>query len=326
MKRAFPKLALLALILSAPTPPFLNAQNMSHEEELVRNAYAKLSFLCSVDQLSHVAVDQLAGKKIDELALNNQTANLLPVFTVSDVQTGLIPSIAHEPWGNFITVAQPADQVLQGALVSFSHADSGNQTEWYGARITWTPSHSHSAESEKQVLDMSVADIIKVASGQWANLPVTYTRYAAFTVNATLQGRTTGPHKAIFFFGSDPRGNEVIAINDMMSGSQALWDSVSKPTYPAGLLSSKLRDTPIVAEWLRRNEMPASSCNPAKHDICCSQGHCGISVVDLNRELSKPLPLPKSAGVGRSNDESARTSHSVSASTVGCSGTYLLNL
>ena len=52
MKRAVPGLVVLVLLAVAQLP----AQSMSHEEEVVRNAYAKLSFMCETSTITEAAI------------------------------------------------------------------------------------------------------------------------------------------------------------------------------------------------------------------------------------------------------------------------------
>ena len=61
----------VALCLSYPT---INAfaQSMPHEEEVVRNAYAKFSFLCSLKPLTSASIPQLGGAKVDPVKLDAQ--------------------------------------------------------------------------------------------------------------------------------------------------------------------------------------------------------------------------------------------------------------
>jgi hypothetical protein len=284
--------ALVGLCLTYPIA-HSDAQTMSHEEETVRNAYAKLSFLCAVDPLTQSAVDQLGGKEIDDLKLNAQMVAETPLFTLSNFQTGTIASIATDQWRQFVTVPQSGSNMLGADLITINNSDSGNLTTWYAARAAWRPAPVITPDAEKSVMDQTVAESIKVGSPQRSAGPVSYTRYAAFTVDATFQGKSTGPHQAIFFFGTDAHGHEVVAINDLISGPQALWQMFDHNIYPTGLLSSKLRETPLVATWIRANEMPALNCDATKHDVCCSHGRCGISTRDLNRDLATSLPLPK---------------------------------
>ena len=122
---------------------------------------------------------------------------------------------------------------------------------------------------------------------------VIYNRYAAFTVNASFQGESTGPHKAFFIFGAYGHGRESIIACDPITGEHdnvGLSDLLAEPDYPEGFLRGKLRENPEIADWVRSNEMPASSCGSPTGKVCCSRGRCGISEADLNRDLATPLP------------------------------------
>jgi hypothetical protein len=282
----------LALCLSIPTL-HIPAQTSTQDEESVRNAYAKLSFLCALDPLTQSALDQLGGLPTDDLKINAKIAKSTPTYTLSAFESGTVATIATDQWRQFIALPQPGANQLAADLMSYNNSDSGNATAWYAARAQWRPTPKITPDAEKAMLDRTVGEAIKLYSPEWSESPATYTRYVAFTVDAALDGKSTGPHQAIFFFGTDAHGHEVVAVNDPLSGAQALWQMFDQSTYPTGLLSSRLRDTPVVATWIRANEIPAASCDTAKRDVCCSHGRCGISTRDLNRDLATVLPAPK---------------------------------
>jgi hypothetical protein len=62
---------------------------------------------------------------------------------------------------------------------------------------------------------------------------------------------------------------------------------------PSGLLLGKLREAPVVADWLRANVISDSSCPQTTRTLCCSRGHCGIPSTVFNRDLETPLPIQK---------------------------------
>lgn len=270
----------------------IQAQTMSHEEEVVRTTYTKLSFLSRIGPLSRAAKQQLSGTQADPVKLSAAMDAAAPVFTLTDFQIGPIASIAGETWGEFVTMPRPGDLALDGSWVTETYSDNGIQKEWKEIELRWAPAHAATPEVEQSYQDLTIADAIKLGSKQWFQFPVTYTRYAAFTVDASFQGKSTGPHKAIFFFGTDSKGKEVVAQNDLLSGPSPLWNVRDNSSYPAGLLQSKLRDVPVVANWLRANEMPAAACTSSQPELCCTHDHCGISVKDLNRDLAANLPKP----------------------------------
>ena len=260
------------------------------DEAAVRNAYAKVEFKCGLPPLTNAAIKQLQDAQVTQESLNNRVADATPIFNLSSFRTGTIASIASRPWSDFVTPPQQGGQVLEGFSNNRYYASEGASSSWSESEVRWAPSHTVAAEAEAHILAMTVAEVIAHASPQWSSATVTYTRYVAFTVDATYQGKSTGPHKAIFLFGTDTKGNEVIAQNDLISGGQVLWDSLKQPSYPAGLLQSRLRETTVVANWIRQNEIPSSTCSSSSTaDLCCVRGKCGLSSFVVEKDLATPI-------------------------------------
>lgn len=263
---------------------------MNRQEEIVRNGYAKLSLLCTLPPLTKAALNQDQRSALDQADLNKRLSDASPQFELSDFKTGNITDIASQSWGQFVTVPASGQQILKSGSNTTNYNDSGHAVSWSGAEVDWQPAPQGAPDIEKYVLSLTVNQAISLAAPQWASVPVTYSEYAAFTVNASYQGRSTGPHKAIFLFGTDAHGNKFIVPNDLLSGGQALADLLMKPTYPSGLLQSRMREIPMIAEWIRLNTVSTSECLSKQSDLCCTQGKCGLSSVDINRDLSQPLP------------------------------------
>lgn len=291
-------IAFLAIAVGAIFPFATNAQSMSHEEEVIRNAYAELSLLCGLVPVTQAGMSQFGGLTVDPEVLREKIDKVTPEFELSDFRTGTVAGIANKTWDNFITVPPPHSQILSGSLTTQYYNDNGNQTDWQLAEVRWMPGPNGNPEGDKFILSLTVSEIIDLASNQWKDSDavgsVTYTRYATATVNAKFQGKSTGPHRAIFFFGKDTHGIEFVAENDLSSGQNDVQYFLNHRADLDGLLLGKIREAPIVAEWLRNNVMPASSCSSTDtHAMCCEHGKCGISPVTYNRELSVPLPAAK---------------------------------
>lgn len=303
MKHAFS----LLLAVSCLAPQVLHAQSMSHEEEVVRNSYAKLSFMCELEPVEKAAFDRNGNgtdgpKRSDQVALKAAIAEATPVFSLTDFRTGAIADIANEHWSQFITWPIPKSDVLDVVQVSMSYNYFGNVTAWTGAKAEWKPSNAIPPGNPGYYNQLTVADAMRMKLPQGiepqpAPPGLTFTRYAAFTVNVTFQSKSSGTHRAIFFFGRDANGREAVAPNDIISGPGILYNIRDTPVYPGAFLSSDLRDVPVVSAWIREQGMPASECSTTpKEALCCSRGRCGISQTDLNRELAAPLPQPKTSG------------------------------
>lgn len=275
---------------------------MSHEEEVVRNAYAKLSFMCELVFVRDAAFDINGNgtdgpRRSDTGALHTAIATACPVFSLSAFQTGPIADIANEPLSRFITLPTPNDQVIRASKRAMSCNFSGNETDWIGVEFKWVDITQSGFNGYPYPEDFTVAKAMAQNEFQWSDQknPV-FTRYVAYTVSATLQGSSTAPHRAIFFFGHDARDKEVISPQDPLDDTGILYHIQDDPAYPGAFLSSDVRDVPVVAAWVRSHEMPSASCNAAARTLCCSQGNCGISQSDINRELAAPLPPPRKRG------------------------------
>jgi hypothetical protein len=267
----------------------LNAQTMSHEEEAVRNAYAKLVFMCELVPVGKAAFD-LKGDgtdgpgRTDLNALQNHITQATPVFDLTDFRTGAIADIANEHWSQFITWPAPKSDVLDVQQVSTGYNYSGNVTAWTGAKAEWKPNTPSIPPGNPDYYNqLTVADAIKMKLPEWiepqpTSPGLTFTRYAAYTVDVTFQGKSSGPHRAIFFSGRDANGKEVVAPNDMISGPGILYNIRDIPAYPGAFLSSDVRDVPVVAAWVRSHEMPTSVCGTTpKEALCCSHGRCELA-------------------------------------------------
>lgn len=263
----------------------------SGDEETVRNAYAKFSFLCALETVSNIAEKQDLGKAgADQQYLSQRLEKTVPIFTLTHFESGSLSAIASRSWGDFVSPQSSATLVMDSGTSNRYYAVNGQQVTWMGAHVSWSSSAKPDATAEAAMMARPVAKVIEMAGPYWSSLPVTYTRYVAYTVDASLDGKSTGPHKALYLFGTDTNGKEFVSQQDLISGgTTGTWQLLVTPTYPAGFLQSPLRNTPAVSGWIRANEMPASSCDATRREVCCSHGRCGISQTDLNRDLAAPM-------------------------------------
>lgn len=288
--------AVLTVVFSPLFPLTANAQSMSHEEEFVRNSYAKLSFMCELVPVTQAAFRDHSHKdKTDVATLDTAIAQACPVFALSGFTVAPISDIANEPLGQFVTLPTPHDQILQASPMALSYNYNGNITSWTGAKFEWKDSHANGSLYPE---NFTVAKALQTGGLLWSDQPhATFTRYAAYTVNATFQGKSTGPHRALFLFETDASGKEISNPHDLITGEGLLYHVLDDPAYPGAFLSSDWRDVPVVAAWVRSHELSGAACSAAAaKTICCSGGRCGISQADLNRDLAAALPSPKNAG------------------------------
>jgi hypothetical protein len=290
-------LAVLSALYCTPLP----FAQTSHEEEVVRNVYAKHSFMCELVFVTDAAFDiknnRIGSNIVD---LDTLVGEFCPVFSLSAFQIGPIADIADEPLSRFITLPTQHDQVIRVTQRTMSYNFSGNNTEWVGADFRWADLTQSGYNGYPYPEDFTVAKSMAQKQLEWSDQknPV-FTRYAAYTVTATLQGKSTAPHRAVFFFAHDASGKEVVNPEDPIDDAGSLYHIQDVRAYPGAFLSSDVRDVPVVAAWVRSHEMPSASCGGAARTLCCAGGRCGLSQTDLNHDLSLPLPKPKNQGAGQ---------------------------
>lgn len=117
MKRVFS--IVLVVLGQMPLTLVAPAQDMSHEEKVVRNAYAKLSFMCELYSVDKAAFDRNGNgtdgpKRSDQVALQRAIADTTPVFSLTDFRTGSIADIANEHWSQFITWTRTEQRCTRG--------------------------------------------------------------------------------------------------------------------------------------------------------------------------------------------------------------------
>jgi hypothetical protein len=122
-----------------------------------------------------------------------------------------------------------------------------------------------------------------------------YSRYAAFTATVLFQGKAR-IYNAMFLFGTDDKGQAVVAPIDTVAGNSALYYFVNQPMYPATLLKTSLRAKPVVADWLKSHQVFDATCKPGREDVCCDLTtlECGVAAQDVNSALSQPVNEPTS--------------------------------
>jgi hypothetical protein len=294
MRKSF----LLAAWCLAVTIHNAEAQSMSHEEEVVRNAYAKITLLSSLGVVTSAALDPHPdGTKDDQVTIQKNLTNDVPSFVLSDFQVGPTSDITQDKMSEWITEsAGPDTQVIDGSASSTSFTVDGYQTSWVVYKVKWATIPDWKTElSQKMGDSLSIADMLHLGGqANWRGFiktaPATYLRYAAYTVNATLNGKSSGPRKALFLFGVDAKGIPFVIPDDLLTES-IISQGLVFPEDPTGLLLSPVRENQILRDWMTANIMPAESCSASStKQYCCSKDRCGIAPVDFNQRLATSVP------------------------------------
>src|SRR5262249_29755284 len=83
-----------------------------------------------------------------------------------------------------------------------------------------------------------------------------HTRYAAFRVKASFQGRSREYH-AMFLFGADQQGRAAIFTADMIIdiNGGALHKFLTRTSYPETLIEGGLGKDPVIYDWLASHQV-----------------------------------------------------------------------
>ena len=102
-------------------------------------------------------------------------------------------------------------------------------------------------------------------------------------VTVTFQGKSCGPYKALFIFGHDGQGNEMIMPEDANTDSTALARVLAVHLFPDAFLRTRMRTYPVVADWINTHKKYGATCSRGQGDVCCDlvQLECGLGSDDV---------------------------------------------
>jgi hypothetical protein len=260
---------------------------MSHEETVVRTAYAKFAYAVEQGAISHLALESTGHvpKQYQGLSNEQRLRDAQVVIALKDFTVGNTADIFNRKIADFVTAPQ---QRLDTSGQSFNYSDAdGAIAHWFWLEGQWHPAAEKPLPP--QALDLTVADAYRM---QWQeDRPTTlWQRYAAYTVTLSFLGKTR-TYKAMFIFGHDPQGNEVVEPEDPTAGNTALASALHEALFPAGFLSTKLRNYQVVSDWISSVQMSDDACTQ-HNDLCCdlAQLKCGPGRTDVAKSLQQALP------------------------------------
>lgn len=274
----------------APAPSGFPKQiKMSHEEELVRIAYAKLSYAAQIGMLWHAVAQHNGWPSIDDEFTLGRAMNDQLRFELSGFKVGNISEIANTPWSSLIE--GPVDVLFaipHTAPVNFESGNSKIKLEITYADVAWKKSSESPVEKKEDTAARSsnsptVEEVIKSlkkpVSAQWS-------RFASYSVVAILRGQAIS-YRATFLF-SDGKNGEILPLDYAATNGVGLF--VNSAMYPAALVETAFREIPFIQGWISANEI--SGCKKRKEpEVCCdpSSGRCGLASEDVQRSMSIPV-------------------------------------
>ncbi len=269
-------------------------QTMSHEEIVVRTAYARLAYASQLDAIYHLSTQawRLQNPTLDQADMDKDLDDARVTVHLGNFVVGKTAEIAQTPIAEIVS-PEPASilkAIFSGHSVQDEHMKTPSQ--FSSAELHWIPGPNSglSPEAKATIEKMSLAAVFTANEPSSPPVYEKYPRYVAFLSTVTYMGVTAGPYRALFLFGTDATGKEIISPYDTTT-QDGLALALGTPLYPTALLETNRRRLAVVSRWLDSSQVE-DSCSLWQHDVCCNLTtlRCGMTATMLQTARSKPLP------------------------------------
>src|SRR5260221_3420970 len=161
--------------------PLCKGQQMTHEEQVVRTTYAKVSYAIQVEEISKIIFDsKVANKPIDRATFSKRLKDAELRFELTDFKTGEISAISQTKYSDLVTKPAGGPALSIGARTWQEVTDDPKQTKSDVATARWG-----SAQTLTENWEIPFGEVypqMEVA-GQ-------HNRFAACKVKVSFQGRS----------------------------------------------------------------------------------------------------------------------------------------
>ena len=256
----------LVLICSVPYSLWAQAGG---DVATVNAAYAKLAIAMQVHSLMDGPFAVARGESVD-------TAG--PTISILDMRTGLVSDIAQTPLSQL--VSKPSGLVLQVTVGDWTVDGLPGALH----HATTAMGNWHQAAYLTEDWNVPLGRVLgMVAPG--------ISRYASFTVNLAYRGQERR-YAALFLFGEDDEGKEVVIPVDHVVGPPAIEKLLRSSIRPGPLSSSRYRARPEVKAFAD-SVRGLPGCTPdSASELCCdgAGGRCGLTPEALPGFASDRFP------------------------------------
>jgi hypothetical protein len=195
-------------------------------------------------------------------------------ISLTEMKTGAIGEIADQPWAEFATIPDPGQDIL------YIDAENPNDATPFGTvRAHWGPQERRDVDPAAS--SRNVQELLEPLN---ALNNTTFTRYVAYTVKVTYDGRDM-KYKALYLFSDEPQKHQVVDLH--LTGPR--YTDASGAYQPSVLLYSKLRNIPQIHDWVLAHTTTDERCQ-AQNQLCCLTGHCLYRRSDFDRKFRMPIP------------------------------------
>jgi hypothetical protein len=251
---------------------------MTHEETVVRTAYAKLSYAVDLETAMRAVRH---NPKITYAQLAQEVAKESLTFRLSDFSVGDMASVLDRKYSNVFHDIRDGGNVIDIASVAetFTEETDGAKTETRMdlARPRW------SRGPLGPVPDSTVAEMLPAMERESGISALV--RYCTYTVTVNFEGRSR-TYQADFYFGPEGRGQAAPGDMVVALGGGTLQELLLKPVYPEVVLKTATYGrNPALRELLEANQRSNETCR--RGEACCDLYalQCGIYSADLKGGL-----------------------------------------
>ncbi len=266
--------------------PICIGQQITHEEQVVRAAYGKLSYGAQLGVLWHAVAQHDGWPGLDDGLTLSKAMNEELRFELSGFKVGNIRELGTASWTSLVEGpvdviqinSQETPVTINKDKFSIVYADVG----W--KKSPGTPIERNEDPSMRTTKSPTVLETIKAlkkptGGGEWA-------RYASYSVVAMLRDRSIS-YRATFLF-ANGKSEEALPLDYALTSGVALF--INSPMYPEALVNTAFREIPFVQAWIASNEV--SGCKKLHEpEVCCvpTTGQCGLAAEDVQRSMALPI-------------------------------------
>jgi hypothetical protein len=245
---------------------------MTHEETVVRNTYAKLSYAVDLETAYRAA---LTNPSITDANLAKVVMQQGLRFSLSGFTAGELSDVLDANFRIRFPQYDDGQEVVHTGVNTDTFSDGGATVSMETLTVKWGPGPTLTGAGE--LSEYTVKQMIPILQNELGVSPLV--RYCSFNVTASLAGRSR-TYQATFFFG---KNGQAAPLDPVVGGDgNNLEHFFLHPVFPSLLLQTiTVGANPVVRNFLTANQKNGPSCKSG--DACCDAEtlQCGVFSADL---------------------------------------------
>jgi hypothetical protein len=223
-----------------------SAADMSHEETVVRTAYAKLSYAVDLETAIQAVKH---NPNITYAQLTQALAKESLRFHLSDFSCGDFSSILDQKYAKVFSDIRDGGDVIDIVSVTETYTEETKgvitETSMNAAKAHW------SKGPRGPVPDGTVAELLPAMERESGISALM--RYCSYTVTVNFEGRSR-TYRSDFYFGPEGQGEATPGDMVVALGGGTLREFLTKPVYPDVLAKTAFYgNNPVIRQFLAQD-------------------------------------------------------------------------